>query len=79
MTRNKKRWQANINIPKSGRKKAARVYLGTFSDDKDAARVVDRACLVVLGRNAELLNFPLEDYSTDPFILVRIQFTIFCL
>ena len=80
MTSNKKtqRWEACIWIPKTEHKNGSQIHLGTFADLEDAARVVDRACLAVHGRDAEL-NFPLEDYSTDPFILVRIQFTIFCL
>ena len=82
---NGRSWMAIINIPKSGRRrkrsihfgsgrrKERSVHLGSFSNAEDAARVVDRARLVVHGRNAKL-NFAVKDYDTDPFMLVRIQF-----
>ena len=71
---NGRSWTAEVKIPKSEHRRARKsLCLGTFSDTEDAARVVDRACLVVYGRNAKL-NFPVEYYDTDPFMLVRIQF-----
>ena len=71
---NGRNWTAEVKIPKSEHRRARKsLCLGTFSDTEDAARVVDRACLVVYGRNAKL-NFPVEYYDTDPFMLVRIQF-----
>ena len=66
-------WTAIVKIPKSKHRQARRIHLGTFSNAEDAARVADRARLVVRGRNADL-NFPVKDYDTDPFMLVRIQF-----
>ena len=70
---NGRTWTAAIHIPKSGHRQSRSVHLGTFSNAKDAARVVDRARLVVRGRNTDL-NFAVKDYDTDPFMLVRNQF-----
>ena len=70
---NGRSWMAVITIQNSRRRQARRIHLGSFSNAEDAARVVDRACLVVHGPNAKL-NFPVEYYDTDPFMLVRIQF-----
>ena len=66
-------WLAAISIPKSEHRRKHVLHLGAFSNAEDAARVVDRACLVVHGPNAKL-NFSVKDYDTDPFMLVRIQF-----
>ena len=70
---NGRNWTALIHISKSEHRQSRSVHLGTFSNAEDAARVVDRANIVVHGRDAKL-NFPAEDYDTDQFMLVSIQF-----
>ena len=66
-------WKAYVHIPDSEHRRAHQVYLGTFFIAKDAARVADRARLVLHGRNADL-NFAVDNYDTDAFMLVRSQF-----
>ena len=66
-------WSAYVDIPKSDHSQKRRIHLGSFSNAEDAARVVDRAHLVLRGRNAKL-NFPVEDYDNDAFMMVRSQF-----
>ena len=70
---NGRNWKAYVHIPESEHRRAHQVYLGSFSNAEDAARVADRARLVVHGRDAGL-NFAVEDYDTDAFMLVRSQF-----
>ena len=51
------RWEARIGIP-------AKVYLGLFSMETEAAQAYDRA-LVRLRGTAAATNFALSDYRTD--------------
>ena len=51
------RWEARIGIP-------AKVYLGLFSLETEAAQAYDRA-LVRLRGTAAATNFALSDYRTD--------------
>ena len=66
-------WSAYVDIPESEHRRKRKVYLGTFSNAKDAARVADRARLVLHGRNADL-NFAVDNSDNDAFMLVRSQF-----
>jgi hypothetical protein len=63
------KWEAHIWIPGSARGKGHQRHLGSYDTAEDAARCFDRATIHVRGTEEEL-NFPLQDYYDDAFMLV---------
>jgi hypothetical protein len=63
------KWEAHIWIPGTSRGKGHQRHLGSYETAEDAARCFDRATIHVRGAHEEL-NFPLENYSEDQFMLV---------
>ncbi|KDD73540.1 hypothetical protein H632_c2070p0, partial [Helicosporidium sp. ATCC 50920] len=64
------RYEAHIWIVEMRGAKGHQRHLGSYATAEDAARCYDRAALRLRGPGAEL-NFPLEDYSEDPFLIAH--------
>ena len=63
------KWEAHIWIP-NPRGRGYQRHLGSYHTAEDAARCFDRATIRVRGPNEEL-NFPVEEYANDQFMVVR--------
>lgn len=61
------RWEARIGIPGS-----KHIYLGLYSDEKDAAKMYDTALVRLKGRTAAT-NFALSDYASEMADYHRMQ------
>lgn len=62
------KWEAHIWIPGTSRGKGHQRHLGSYETAEDAAMCFDRATIHVRGTQEEL-NFPLQSYSEDQFML----------
>lgn len=61
------KWEAHVWIP-NPRGRGFQRHLGSYHTAEEAARCFDRATIRIRGPDEEL-NFPLEDYMNDPFML----------